>query len=132
MTSKEVEKYNFKLAVMTVIFLALSYFFAKAFGPIGFVLANCANFAMRISHNCIVIHTRYNRHVDVVNPLGGILPNAGTILILSLSLVTCKASEFQLYDPNTVSMFLAHILVGGVCFVATLAQILASETFLRQ
>ena len=132
MTSKQVERYNFKLAVMTFIFLALSYFLAKAFGPIGFVLANCANFSMRISHNCWVINNRYREYAgDVPNPLLGIVPPAGTLLVLAVSGVVCKASEFYIYEQATILTFILHIAVGGVFFLATIAQILRSEPFLR-
>ena len=59
MTSKQVERYNFALAAMTVVFLAMAYFLAKALGPIGFMWTNCANFGMRIAHNCYVIQNRF-------------------------------------------------------------------------
>jgi len=138
MTSKQVEKYNFTLAVMTVAFLAFSYFFAKTFGPIGFVWANCANFSMRIGYNCWLIYQRFGNNDDDANttdknPLWGIVPNAGTLAALAASGVVCKMSELYLYDSSSsvgVGAFLVHVGIGGVCFLSTLAQILISEPFL--
>jgi len=135
MTSKQVERYNFSLALMTVIFLALSYFLAKSLGPIGFVWANCANFTMRIAHNCYVINSRFkeeiSKGVNVTNPLQGIVANRGTIVCLFASALICYVSETQVYDHTSPLRFMMHIAIGGICFLTCLMQILLSEPFLN-
>ena len=129
MTSKQVENYNKYLAVMTAIFLSFSYVFAKAFGPVGFVLANCVNFSMRIAHNCRVIRRRFAG--QAIDPLLGTIPGSGTMVTLVVSGVVCKASEMLVYDCQSIPHFLAHIAIGGLCFLVTIGQILWSEAFLR-
>lgn len=135
MTSKQVERYNFSLALMTVIFLALSYFLAQALGPIGFVWANCTNFTMRIAHNCYVINSRFKEAIDkgvnVTNPLMGMVANRGTFACLCASAVICYTSENHIYDHSSPLLFVAHIVIGAICFLICVVQIILSEPFLN-
>jgi len=134
MTSKQVERYNFTLALMTSIFLALAYYLAKSMGPIGFVWANCANFAMRIAHNCYVIRQRFDDsgNSSSQNPLRAIVVNPGTLLCLMGSATVCYFSETLIYSHTSPVAFISHIGIGGICFLITVAQIVMSETFLKE
>jgi len=135
MTDKQLSRYNFSLALMTVIFLALSYYLAQALGPIGFVWANCANFSMRIAHNCYVINARFNdainKGVNVTNPLMGMVANKGTLVCLCASAIICYASETHVYDHGSPLMFVSHIAIGAICFLTCVLQIILSEPFLN-
>merc|ERR1711973_119909 len=99
---------------------------------------------MRITYNCYVINQRFKgqggKDADqtddaTTNPLWGILPNAGTLVALAFSGLVCKTSEVYVYEAaggGSVLTFLLHIVIGGVCFLGTVIQILVSEPFLWQ
>ena len=59
MTRNEVDSYNGKLTIMTIIFLAFAWLLSHFFGPLGFIMANGFNFAMRIGHNIFVIKEKH-------------------------------------------------------------------------
>ncbi|CAG0889491.1 unnamed protein product [Darwinula stevensoni] len=50
MTRKEIDLYNLKLAWFSLLFIILSWLFTHFLGPVGFILANCANMVARILH----------------------------------------------------------------------------------
>ena len=68
---------------------------------------------------------------EEVNPLKGVLPNAGTVVALTVSALVCFTSETHVYDHTSPAHFVAHIAIGGVCFVLTVGQIVLSEPFLN-
>ncbi len=124
MTSDEVGDYNYLMSAMTAVFLGCAYAFAKAFGPIGFIMANCANFAMRIVHNFIVIYKK-----NGLEPLTGLFPPLKTAIVLVMSAVLCQLSERTVYDDaNNFHSVLKHLVVGATCFVITMATILMQES----
>jgi oligosaccharide translocation protein RFT1 len=43
-------RYNYVMAVLSVSFLVVSWVLTKAFGGVGFILANCCNMGARIGH----------------------------------------------------------------------------------
>merc|ERR1719414_1801588 len=98
MTSAQVDKYNFKMTLMAIFFLSISWILAKIFGPIGFIIANCCNFAMRILHSCYIIYKQHEN--QGINPLKGFLLPMPSIFILITSAVLCQMSEIFLYDPT--------------------------------
>jgi oligosaccharide translocation protein RFT1 len=56
--------------MLSIAFLFLAWAFSNLFGPIGFIAANCVNFAFRIVHNFYVIETRrQNLKLDLVSML---------------------------------------------------------------
>lgn len=130
MTSEEVSKYNYLMTLMTLIFLACTWIFAKLFGPLGFTLANCCNFTMRIVYNFRVIDRRH-RGAEVTNPLTGILPNVTTIGTLILSGMICGVSEYHVYDVDLESSF-AHLVIGGITFLTAMAVIGFKEPMVKE
>jgi oligosaccharide translocation protein RFT1 len=43
-------RYNYIMAVLSVSFLVVSWVLTKAFGGVGFIVANCCNMGARIGH----------------------------------------------------------------------------------
>lgn len=90
-SSKQIDKYNYYMAVFSVTFLVLSYQLTKIFGPVGFILANCCNMAFRISYSLSYIGKQYKSLEE--NPLTGLVPGKLFLTILVASGIACKASE---------------------------------------
>lgn len=125
MTSQQVDQYNYLMAGMTLAFLACAWMLAQVFGPLGFIMANCSNFAMRIGHNMHVIHKRHSG--DIVHPLKGLVPPGLTIVALIISGVVCQVSERTAYDCTSLYKVLLHVFIGALCFLATLIIIVWQE-----
>jgi oligosaccharide translocation protein RFT1 len=69
-THADVDAYNYILGMLSIAFLFLAWAFSSLFGPIGFIAANCVNFAFRIVHNFYVIETRrQNLKLNLVSML---------------------------------------------------------------
>lgn len=131
------------MGFFSVTFLFLSYQLTSFFGPVGFILANCTNMFLRIVFSSRYIRAQY-QSVDL-KPLDGIVPNKLFAITLIVSGIVCKISEVILknkyYFKTMVRMLfgicfkkkmyfllqnrlfrhsiLAHIAVGGICFVCT-------------
>ena len=131
MTTSQVERYKYLMFVMTTIFLSCVYGFAKVFGPLGFVLANCCNFVMRILHNFYHIYHRHSNQEE--KPWKGVIPPTSIVLLLILCGFTCKLSEIFLYD-NFSSYYGAfyHLLSGVSCFLITVICIVMKEDFIKE
>jgi oligosaccharide translocation protein RFT1 len=131
MTTQQVEKYKYLMFLMTCIFLICVYGFAKILGPVGFVVANCCNFAMRIFYN---FHHIYHRHQEQEEkPWKGVIPPKIILVILFFCGCLCKVSEMFLYD-NFASYQGAfyHFLIGLLCFLITVICIVFNEKFIKE
>ena len=126
MTSDQVDKYNYKMTLMAIFFLSISWILAKLFGPIGFIIANCCNFAMRILHSCYVIQTHHG-HQSEINPLTGFLLPLPSFLILTLSAILCQVSEVFLYNPDDWVTWIGHLTIGGIVFIVSILVIIRNE-----
>lgn len=49
-TSKDIDSYNYIMAVFSATFLLLSYGLTNILGPLGFIIANCINMFCRICY----------------------------------------------------------------------------------
>ncbi|XP_064555919.1 protein RFT1 homolog [Drosophila montana] len=84
-TSRDIDKYNYLMAIFSISFLILSYILTGIFGPVGFIFANCINMLGRILYS-----TRYIWHQYQplgLNPLQGLWPGklfGGTLLLAGL------------------------------------------------
>ena len=121
MTTEQLSKYNYVMTVMTVCFLAATYVFAKAFGPVGFVLANCSNFAMRIAHNFYVITKRHEN--AEVKPTRGLLPPLVVLTVLAISAGVTLSSERIIYQAGSLKASIIHLGIGAISFVISLIVI---------
>lgn len=90
-TSKQIDTYNYYMAIFSVTFLVLSYQLTNFLGPVGFILANCANMAFRISYSLSYIGKQF-RNLDE-NPLQGLVPGKMFVTVLIVAGIACKASE---------------------------------------
>ncbi|KAH8386691.1 hypothetical protein KR093_001967 [Drosophila rubida] len=81
-TSRDIDKYNYLMAIFSVSFLVLSYILTGIFGPVGFIFANCINMLGRIVYSTWYIRQQY-RPLSL-NPLQGLWPGrlfGGTLLL---------------------------------------------------
>lgn len=83
------------MGFFSITFLALSYQLTTLLGPVGFVLANCTNMALRIIYSGIYILKQYKK--VQLNPLEGIIPKKLFIICLIVFGILCKASEVILF-----------------------------------
>lgn len=116
-TSMQIDKYNYLMAFFSVTFLVLSYQLTAWFGPVGFILANCTNMALRIAYSLRYIKRQFQQ-VENQRPLQGLKPDALFVLALLFSAVCCAASKTVLL-PRSV---LLHIAVGGGCLAVVLGS----------
>lgn len=92
-TSKEIDTYNYYMAIFSVTFLVLSYQLTNMLGPVGFILANCSNMTFRISYSLSYIFKQY-RNVEH-DPLTGLLPGKIYMTVLFIMGTVCKISEVR-------------------------------------
>lgn len=84
-TSRDINKYNYLMAIFSVSFLVLSYILTGIFGPVGFIFANCINMLGRIIYSTWYIRQQYQPLG--LNPLQGLWPGkifGGALLIAGL------------------------------------------------
>jgi oligosaccharide translocation protein RFT1 len=128
MTKEDVSRYNYKMAVMTLIFLFLTYVFVHILGPIGFVVANCCNFSMRIMNNLSLINQRFQGKEN--HPLRNIWPRKLSLTCLVLAGVICQLSERQAYGPGYKEQVI-HLLLGAITFCSIMLVLAVKEDWLR-
>lgn len=127
-TSKDIDKYNYLMAIFSISFLILSYILTSVFGPVGFIFANCINMFCRICYSTKFILHQY-RPLGM-NPLLGIIP--GNLFILALittgllskysmvrlkyimNLWTLKFLNFHFLFQITMNSLLVHVGIGFV------------------
>ncbi|XP_053171753.1 protein RFT1 homolog [Scomber japonicus] len=130
MSQEEVDKYNLVMLALSVSFLLLSYMLTWWAGGIGFILANCLNMGLRISHSLLYIH-RYFQSTPW-KPLRGLLPSPFLLLALAVSGVITAVSEGFFCCDDGWLLRLVHICVGAVCLLCVLVTVLLTETRLIQ
>jgi oligosaccharide translocation protein RFT1 len=114
-TSKQIDSYNYSMAVFSVTFLLLSYQLTNMLGPVGFILANCCNMFFRISYSIYYIGQHFK---DVgVTPTRELLPGKLFVAVLAAMGVACYASKVRILRFS----ILYHLLVGVVCTCVALA-----------
>ena len=131
MTTPQVERYKYLMFGMTCVFLLCVYGLANLVGPLGFVLANCINFTMRIVHNFYHIYHRHHTQED--KPWKGVIPPLSIVILLIICGCLCKLSEIFLYDQfSTYHGALLHFLIGVSCFLLSICCITWKEDFIKQ
>lgn len=114
-TSKQIDSYNYYMAIFSITFLLLSYMLTNFFGPVGFIFANIFNMSLRICYSVNYIHEQYKP--TALSPLRGLLPGTYYPITLVVVGVLCKMSEAYLLPQS----MLKHILAGMVCLASALA-----------
>ncbi|XP_078310387.1 man(5)GlcNAc(2)-PP-dolichol translocation protein RFT1-like isoform X3 [Crassostrea virginica] len=125
MSKEQIDSYNNKMLLFSVILLVSSLFLTQHFGSVGFVLANCINMMCRILHSVYFIHNYYlgSRY----QPLKGFLPSFAVLGSLVISYCVTAFSEYNLCCKSGNLYNLLHIVIGGVCLLAVLVTIVISE-----
>lgn len=125
MSKVDVDRYNRKMLLFSVLFLISSWMLTRWLGSVGFILANCLNMGARIAHSLIFIHS-YFQGSDY-SPLCEMLPSVPLLIALSIALVVTSWSEVALCVAGSVIQRLAHIVVSAVCLLTVLAVTYFSE-----
>ncbi|KAG8436262.1 hypothetical protein GDO86_007385 [Hymenochirus boettgeri] len=126
MSKEQVDRYNYVMFGLSLSFLCLSYYMTLWLGSVGFILANCFNMGLRIAHSVLYIGKYFKG--SPYQPLIGLLPSPFVISMLAVSAAVTGYSEVTLCCDKGWLARLAHILVGGVCFLVTLCSVVLSET----
>ncbi|XP_075997152.1 man(5)GlcNAc(2)-PP-dolichol translocation protein RFT1 [Genypterus blacodes] len=126
MSQEEVDKYNVVMLGLSVSFLSLSYMLTWWAGGVGFILANCLNMGLRITHSLLYIH-RYFRSSQWT-PLRGLLPSPLLLLALGLSAVITALSQAVFCCDSGWLFRLVHVAVGAACLAFVLAAVVLTET----
>lgn len=106
--SKTIDRNNYLMIYESVAFLLGSYFFVSWFGPVGFILGNCVNMALRILHSTTFIK---RRHLGTkYSPLIGLVPKPMFVGCLILAAIVTNASQVRLRCS-------VESLVGCISFI---------------
>lgn len=125
-TSKQIDSYNYYMAIFSVTFLLLSYQLTNMFGPVGFILANICNMSFRICYSVNYISQQYKEvHIK---PLRGLVPGKLFLTVLIAMGIVCRVSEERILPGSIVY----HIVVGVVCaLVAGLAWLNENRSLIQ-
>ncbi|CAI9590368.1 unnamed protein product [Staurois parvus] len=126
MSKEEVDRYNYVMLGLSLSFLCLSYYMTLWLGSVGFILANCFNMGLRITHSLFYIR-RYFKE-SPYQPLAGLRPSTAVIGVLCLCAAVTGYSEMNLCCDMGWPYRLTHIFVGALCLGATLATLVLSES----
>ncbi|XP_057561981.1 protein RFT1 homolog isoform X3 [Hippopotamus amphibius kiboko] len=125
MSKEEVDKYNFTMLALSSSFLLLSYLLIRWCGSVGFILANCFNMGIRITHSLCFIHRYYLK--SPYRPLAGLFLSPVLLGVFALSGGITAVSEAFLCCERGWPARLAHITVGALCLGATLGTAFLTE-----
>ena len=112
------------MTLMSVCYMALTYTLTSLLGPVGMVLANCANMVVRIVFAVRVIQKTYED--QPINPLKSLVPDTDVLLLLLSAGVTCFLSEIYLYSWSAV----VHLLLGAAIFLMVIISIVIKEDYI--
>ncbi|XP_046400052.1 protein RFT1 homolog [Ischnura elegans] len=121
MSPPQLDEYNHVMALMSAVFLGVSYGLTYFFGAVGLVFANCGNMLARITHSIIFIQSRYS--TSKLNPLYSLIPGRKYITALVLSAFLCYVSENHLYGRNKIG----HFAVSFCCLLISLVTLLLEQ-----
>lgn len=85
---------------LSVCFLLLSYWLTGLFGGVGFILANCCNMALRITHS--LVYMRHYFQLSEYTPLAGLRPHPALLASLAASYALTTVSEVTRITMETV------------------------------
>ncbi|XP_013404396.1 protein RFT1 homolog [Lingula anatina] len=125
MSKLDVDRYNYKMMLFSLLFLLASWSLTQWLGSVGFILANCLNMLARIIHSVYFINLYYEG--SEFHPLRGILPSAPVMISLTASLLITALSEQLLCCDKGNLYRLVHFGIGVVCGLSVLGSIYLSE-----
>lgn len=134
----ELKQHNMRLVLFSVSFMVIAYLFVQFIGIYGFLLANCMNMFIRISISCYFISIYFRGysydsknqdhfdHNSYYNIWSLVLPNFGCCLLLTMSLIAIKSSEFFLDH-----LLVLHFVIGALTFLVNFLVIIKQEAQIR-
>ncbi|XP_078483510.1 man(5)GlcNAc(2)-PP-dolichol translocation protein RFT1-like [Ciona intestinalis] len=128
MDQNDLDKYNKKMLLFSILFLSCSYYLTKAIGSVGFIIANCLNMIARILHSVFYINRYYSSFQSITSPLLGLIPGIPVILTLCLSSILCMVSQAFFCCSKGLLLRVLHVTIGAVCCIFTAAVIWFTET----
>ncbi|XP_059795901.1 protein RFT1 homolog [Balaenoptera ricei] len=126
MSKEEVDRYNFTMLALSSSFLLLAYLLTHWCGSVGFILANCFNMGIRITHSLCFIHHYYRKSPH--KPLTGLFLSPVLLGAFALSGGITAVSEVFLCCERGWPAMLLHVAVGALCLGATLGTAFLTET----
>nr|CAG4641627.1 EOG090X04LH [Eurycercus lamellatus] len=126
MSHEQLEKYNKLMVLLSAIFLGLSWLLSRLLGSVGFILANCTNMILRITHSLIFINGQYRNIGD--NPLLGLFPSKLECVSLVLAFIVTASSSMFIYPESAF----IHVCIGAFSGLSVVGAILFAEPDLRQ
>lgn len=117
MSKAEVDRHNGWLLGFSAAFVAAAAVLTRAFGPVGFIFANCVNFALRILRSCVYIAGVGEGGAAA---LWGALPSPRVAAALLVVLVATLASEAYLCCDTPAVHRLGHAIIGASAGLAVL------------
>ncbi|XP_043211502.1 protein RFT1 homolog [Amphibalanus amphitrite] len=128
MRQEQINGYNRKMVLLSVIFVISTGIFTRLFGGVGFILANCVNMLTRI-YVCYRFVAGLPLEPAVsVPPLLGLRPPPAVAAALVTAGLLAAGSESWLYPSSAA----AHVAVGALCGAAVVAAAVYSELRLLQ
>ncbi|XP_058516467.1 LOW QUALITY PROTEIN: protein RFT1 homolog [Ochotona princeps] len=126
MSKEEVDRYNFIMLALSCSFLVLSYLLIRWCGSVGFILANCFNMGIGITHRLGFIHCYYRG--SAYRPLAGLRLSPLLLGGFALSGRITSVSEMFLCCEQGWPARLVHVAVGAFCLAMTLGTAFLTET----
>ncbi|XP_053949020.1 protein RFT1 homolog [Anastrepha ludens] len=111
-TNRDIDKYNYLMAIFSISFLILSYILTSCLGPVGFIFANCINMFCRICYSTCFIFRQYKP--TGLNPLQGLLPGKWFAITVLITGIFCK------YSAHYSTSLLVHITYGFLSIASCL------------
>ncbi|CAH1782953.1 unnamed protein product [Owenia fusiformis] len=125
MSKVQVDKYNHKMLLFSLVFLTSSWYLTSLLGSVGFILANCCNMGARICHSVFYIWRFYKD--SSFRPLHGLLPSTTVMVAYIIAFISTVISEKYLCCQHSVLSKLLHICIGATSLLVILALIYATE-----
>ncbi|XP_035677081.1 protein RFT1 homolog [Branchiostoma floridae] len=125
MSQEEVDRYNKKMLVFSVLFLTSAVYLTRWLGSVGFIFANCLNMLARIVHSLYFMLGYYEG--SQWRPLSGLVPSRWVSAVLVVSWVVTSYSEMILCCDQGWPYGILHIAVGAVCLLVVMATIVLTE-----
>eukprot|EP00058_Branchiostoma_floridae_P028117 XP_002613608.1 hypothetical protein BRAFLDRAFT_93651 [Branchiostoma floridae] len=122
---EEVDRYNKKMLVFSVLFLTSAVYLTRWLGSVGFIFANCLNMLARIVHSLYFMLGYYEG--SQWRPLSGLVPSRWVSAVLVVSWVVTSYSEMILCCDQGWPYRILHIAVGAVCLLVVMATIVLTE-----
>ena len=123
MSDAEITDFNKKLVFLSVSYLLLTWLLTSLLGPVGLVLANCANMAIRIFFSLEIIKQTFSGVTP--DPLDGLSPDNDILLIILTAGTCCQLSEMYVYFHYPA----VHFVLGALLFLIVVASVIVKEEF---